>query len=143
MKASAFQVLKNNNHIHGGGSGDAHFVCQEKQTFGIADAAGDSAKGSIYDQELMCNCSIALPGQSQGAVDPKRVLKIAYEITKPKGPCTTCPINSRGNRLHCLASIRGNKLHYVSIGESIDVKFSVKKRGKSTEDLARATAELA
>lgn len=90
---------------------DAHFVCPEKQTIGVFDGVGGWAKKGInaglYAEELMSNSLIAVLGEPEGAVDPKRVLEKAYSNTNAKGSSTACII-----------TLKDNRLHYVNVGDS-------------------------
>lgn len=52
---------------------DAHFICEEKQTIGIADGVGGWTQKGVnageYARELMINSVIALQTERKGAVD--------------------------------------------------------------------------
>ncbi|XP_017255264.1 probable protein phosphatase 2C 55 isoform X1 [Daucus carota subsp. sativus] len=90
---------------------DAHFICEEKQTIGIADGVGGWTKKGVnageYARELMINSINALHTVPRGAVDPKRVLSQAYSKTKLPGSCTAC-----------LLSLNGNILRAANLGDS-------------------------
>ncbi|XP_068312581.1 probable protein phosphatase 2C 55 [Pyrus communis] len=83
---------------------DAHFICPEKQTIGVADGVGGWAKKGIdaghqYARELMNNAFIADHNPNNinvqkrkrkvavmiEAVDPRKVLQETYAKTKEKG----------------------------------------------------------
>ncbi|KAH0986541.1 hypothetical protein GBA52_013718 [Prunus armeniaca] len=63
---------------------DAHFICAQEQTIGVADGVGGWAKHGVdagqYARELMCNSIMSV--QKQTIVDPRRVLNEAYADTK-------------------------------------------------------------
>lgn len=90
---------------------DAHFICGQKQTIGIADGVGGWKKSGVnageYARELMINSVIALHAEPNGAVDPNRVLSQAYSNTKLPGSSTAC-----------LLSLNGNILQAANLGDS-------------------------
>ncbi|EEF37380.1 probable protein phosphatase 2C 55 [Ricinus communis] len=91
---------------------DAHFVCKEKDTIGVADGVGGWAKKGIdpgkYARELMENCVMVLKDEPKGSVNPRRVLEEAYLNTLSKGSSTAC-IMTLGD---------DNFLKYVNLGDS-------------------------
>ncbi|KAJ0044818.1 hypothetical protein Pint_04768 [Pistacia integerrima] len=100
---------------------DAHFVCQEKQTFGVADGVGGWNKrgidAGIYARELMTNSLIALSGlPKEAVVDPKKVLKDAYSITTAQGSSTAC-----------IVTLKDYCLHAANVGDSGFMQFRNKK----------------
>lgn len=80
---------------------DAHFMCIEEKTIGVADGVGGWAKTGVdageYSRELMTNSTIAVLNQPKGAVDPKQVLNEAYSNTKARGSSTACIITLNGH----------------------------------------------
>lgn len=90
---------------------DAHFICEEKQTIGIADGVGGWKEKGVnageYARELMINSVNALHTQPKGAVDPKRILSQAHLNTKLPGSSTAC-----------LLSLNGNILRAANVGDS-------------------------
>ncbi|KAF9596043.1 hypothetical protein IFM89_006970 [Coptis chinensis] len=99
---------------------DAHFVCEEEQTIGVADGVGGWAKYGIdageYARELMSNCELAIKNEPRGCVDPQRVLNSAYSDTLGLGSSTACII-----------TLRNKSLHAVNVGDS---GFRVFRRGE-------------
>ncbi|KAI4323031.1 hypothetical protein L6164_022670 [Bauhinia variegata] len=81
---------------------DAHFICQEKQTVGVADGVGswlaEGIDSGIYARELMANCVTALDNQPKGNIHPKMVLTEAYLNTKAEGSSTACIITLTDRR---------------------------------------------
>lgn len=73
---------------------DAHFICVDEQTIGVADGVGGWARKGVdagdYARELMTNSIIATHNQPKGDVDPKRVLYEAYLNTNVQGSSTAC-----------------------------------------------------
>ncbi|WOH06399.1 hypothetical protein DCAR_0625865 [Daucus carota subsp. sativus] len=82
---------------------DAHFICGQKQTIGIADGVGGWTRQGVnageYARELMLNSVIALDAEPNGAVIPSRVLSEAYSKTKLPGSSTACLLSLNGNIL--------------------------------------------
>lgn len=99
---------------------DAHFLCPEKKTFGVADGVGGWMKrgidAGIFARELMKNSVIALYALPEETVDPKKVLKAAYSITKAKGSSTAC-----------IVTIKDDCLHAANVGDSGFMQFRDKK----------------
>ncbi|GFY98177.1 protein phosphatase 2C family protein [Actinidia rufa] len=104
---------------------DAHFICREENTIGVADGVGGWAKRGVdageYARDLMTYSIIALHNQPKGAVDPKMVLYQAYSNTKAKGSSTACIITLTANVLRAInvgdsgfKVIRGGKIVYQS-----------------------------
>lgn len=85
---------------------DAHFICEEKQTIGIADGVGGwkdkGVNAGEYARELMINSVNALHTERKGAVDPTRVLSQAYLNTKLPGSSTACLLSLNGNVCNCV-----------------------------------------
>lgn len=89
---------------------DAHFICPQEQTIGVADGVGGWAKhgvdGGQYAREFICNSIMSV--QKQTIVDPRRVLNEAYADTKCAGSLTACIVTLRNTGL----------LHFVNVGDS-------------------------
>ncbi|KAJ7948762.1 Protein phosphatase 2C family protein [Quillaja saponaria] len=106
MVAGSFYLPKDNPKKPQGE--DAHFICLEKQTLGVADGVGGWAKkgidGGEYARQLMKNSLIAVQNQPRGAVDLKKVLREGYLQTKAQGSSTACIItlNEQKRRLHAI-----------------------------------------
>ncbi|XP_057509970.1 probable protein phosphatase 2C 55 isoform X1 [Actinidia eriantha] len=90
---------------------DAHFICAEKQTIGVADGVGGwSSKGvdaGQYARELMANSIKAIQDEEKGGVDPRRVIDEAYSNTNVEGSSTAC-----------ILTLKNNKLHAANVGDS-------------------------
>ncbi|CAI9087423.1 OLC1v1021489C1 [Oldenlandia corymbosa var. corymbosa] len=78
---------------------DAHFICDEQQTIGVADGVGGWAK---HARNLMENAIGATQKQPKGNVDPKKVLVEAFQNNYAKGSSTVCIITLKDNYLHAL-----------------------------------------
>ncbi|CAL5443059.1 unnamed protein product [Camellia sinensis] len=102
---------------------DAYFICDEKQTIGVADGIGGWAKkgidAGVYAQELMANSLLALQNEPWEAVDLNKVLNEAYLNSKPKGSSTACIITLAGHRWSPYTRHMGNILsnHFVRGGD--------------------------
>ncbi|KAK4840368.1 hypothetical protein QYF36_007087 [Acer negundo] len=76
---------------------DAHFLCREKQTLGVADGVGGWLKKGIdsgkYSRELLKNYVAALDLESRGSVNLRRVLEEAFCMTKSE-ETTKCKFKS-------------------------------------------------
>ncbi|XP_068337719.1 probable protein phosphatase 2C 55 [Pyrus communis] len=106
---------------------DAHFICPERQTIGVADGVGGWANKGIdageYARKLMNNAFIAVHNPNNineqkgkrkaadmiGAVDPRKVLQEAYAKTKEKGSSTACILS---------LNKESGVLHAVNVGDS-------------------------
>ncbi|XVF26804.1 hypothetical protein REPUB_Repub14bG0050400 [Reevesia pubescens] len=90
---------------------DAHFICCNEQTFGVADGVGGwAAKGvdsGEYARQLMVNAVMAIHEEAEGEVNPRRVLNQAYLHTKAEGSSTAC-----------ILTLRDSLLHVVNVGDS-------------------------
>ncbi|KAI8562365.1 hypothetical protein RHMOL_Rhmol03G0030700 [Rhododendron molle] len=104
---------------------DAHFMCIEEKTIGVADGVGGWAKTGVdageYSRDLMTNSTIAVLNQPKGAVDPKQVLNEAYSNTKARGSSTACIITLNGHTLRAVNMgdsgfmvVRGGRVIYQS-----------------------------
>lgn len=97
---------------------DAHFICAEKNTIGVADGVGGWAKYGVdareYARKLMENSVMAVRNQHRKSgdvdVDPIRVLHEAYANTK----------NIDGTSTACIVTLgdEGKTLHAVNVGDS-------------------------
>ena len=118
MIAGAFYIPKDNKLKPQGE--DAHFICAEEQTIGVADGVGGWARKGVdageYARELMANAVCAVEDQPEGAVDLKMVLNEAFLNTEARGSSTACILTLKG---HCL--------HAVNVGDS---GFMVIREGK-------------
>ncbi|XP_019158807.1 PREDICTED: probable protein phosphatase 2C 55 [Ipomoea nil] len=94
MVAGAFYIPKQNPAKPLGE--DAHFICSEAQTIGVADGVGGWAKMGIdtgeYARELMYNAVLSVRHQihTVGSVDPMNALDEAYVDTDAEGSSTAC-----------------------------------------------------
>lgn len=101
---------------------DAHFICDETQTVGVADGVGSWAKKGIdagdYARELMGNAffSVLEQAMEEGFVNPMQALEEAYLVTKAKGSSTAC-----------IVTLKDDFLHAVNVGDS---GFMVIREGK-------------
>ncbi|WCJ19718.1 Protein phosphatase 2C family protein [Euphorbia peplus] len=99
---------------------DAHFICPEKNTIGVADGVGGWAARGVdsgkYSRGLMNNSLIALEKEIAGYVNPSKVLDTAFENTILKGSYTACII-----------ALNGKFLDYVNVGDSGLMVFRDKK----------------
>ncbi|KAM7474839.1 hypothetical protein LguiB_022082 [Lonicera macranthoides] len=95
---------------------DAHFICEEKHTIGVADGVGGCAKNGIdageYARELMRNCFMFLLthenyNNNEEIVDPKLVLTQAFKVT-----------NLAGSSTACLITLAPDGLNIVNVGDS-------------------------
>ncbi|KAF7148454.1 hypothetical protein RHSIM_Rhsim03G0031700 [Rhododendron simsii] len=104
---------------------DSHFICAEKQIFGVADGVGGWAKKGIdpgeYARELMENAVFAIEDKPEGGVNPMAVLNEAFLNTEAQGSSTACILTLKGDVLHAVnigdsgfAVIRGWKIVYKS-----------------------------
>lgn len=109
MIAGSFYLAKKNDLKPLGE--DAHFICDEQQTIGVADGVGGWARmgidSGIYARELMDNAVCSIQDQPEGAVDPKQVLKEAFLNTESEGASTAC-----------IMTLKDNFLHAVNLGDS-------------------------
>ncbi|GAB4851686.1 hypothetical protein Ancab_031090 [Ancistrocladus abbreviatus] len=91
---------------------DAHFICAEEQTFGVADGVGACSKHGVdpgkYARNLMTNCAIAVQSQPRGSVDPKWVLTEGHSKTELEGSSTACIVTLTDNHY----------LHAANLGDS-------------------------
>ncbi|KAI9165238.1 hypothetical protein LWI28_010224 [Acer negundo] len=86
---------------------DAHFLCQENSTFGLADGVGGWFKKGIdsgeYARQLMNNSLMLILNQeAKGAVNLKRVLQKAFSMTKSKGSSTALIVTLKDHSLYAL-----------------------------------------
>ena len=80
---------------------DAHFICAEKQTIGVADGVGGWSNKGVdagqYARELIANCIKAIQDEEKGEVDPRRVIDEAYSNTNVEGSSTACILTLKNN----------------------------------------------
>lgn len=83
---------------------DSHFICAEKETFGVADGVGGWAKKGVdagkYARALMFNSELAVQHQPVGWVDPRKVLDEAFSKTEARGSSTACILTLTGHVCH-------------------------------------------
>lgn len=93
------------------GGEDAHFICVDQRTIGVADGVGGWADLGVdagqYARELMSNSVSAIKEEPKGSVDPSRVLEKAYTSTKARGSSTACII-----------ALTDQGIHAVNLGDS-------------------------
>lgn len=94
---------------------DAHFICAEENTIGVADGVGGWALSGVdageYARKLMDNSAMAVHNQHRkSGVDPKEVLHEAYANTK----------NILGTSTACIVTFnnKDGTLHAVNVGDS-------------------------
>ncbi|KAF8380016.1 hypothetical protein HHK36_027485 [Tetracentron sinense] len=99
---------------------DAHFICVDEHTIGVADGVGGWARKGVdsgeYARELMNNSVMAVYSEPKGAVNPLMVLNKAYSNTKAEGSSTAC-----------IVTLTGQWLYAVNVGDS---GFVVVREGK-------------
>ncbi|KAK6274563.1 hypothetical protein POUND7_004272 [Theobroma cacao] len=110
MLSGSFYIAKDRDSRPQGD--DSHFICEEKQTIGLADGVGGwSSHGvdaGLYARELMNNSLLAILTQPDRQVDPMEVLNEAFRKTKAEGSSTVCIITLQED----------NILHAVNMGDS-------------------------
>lgn len=78
------------------GGEDAHFICEEEGVIGVADGVGGWADVGVdageYARQLMSHSVSAIQEDSEGLVDPTKVLEKAHADTKVMGSSTACII---------------------------------------------------
>ncbi|KAK4840191.1 hypothetical protein QYF36_001892 [Acer negundo] len=91
---------------------EAHFLCREKLTLGVADGIGGWLKKGIdsgeYSRELLKNSVAALDLENRGSANLRRVLEEAFCMTKSEGSSTPCIITLRDDdhdHEHCLNAL--------------------------------------
>ncbi|CAJ1942591.1 unnamed protein product [Sphenostylis stenocarpa] len=88
------------------GGEDAHFICVDEQTVGVADGVGGWAdvgvNAGLFARELMSHSVRAIEEEPKGSVDPARVLEKAHSFTKAKGSSTACIITLTDMGLHAI-----------------------------------------
>ncbi|OIT38084.1 PREDICTED: probable protein phosphatase 2C 55 [Nicotiana attenuata] len=115
MVAGSFYIPKTNEEKPLGE--DAHFICAEEQTIGVADGVGGWAKKGIdsgkYSRELMENAELFIQKQKQDDkssttnIDLMNVLNEAFLNTKAMGSSTAC-----------MLTLANDTLHAVNVGDS-------------------------
>ncbi|XWS61592.1 hypothetical protein CRYUN_Cryun07bG0138900 [Craigia yunnanensis] len=110
MLSGSFYIAKDRDSRPQGD--DGHFICEEKQTIGLADGVGGwSSQGvdaGLYARELMNNSLLAILTQPDRQVDPMKVLNEAFRKTEAEGSSTACIITLN----------EGTMLHAVNMGDS-------------------------
>ncbi|XP_057755961.1 probable protein phosphatase 2C 55 [Arachis stenosperma] len=110
MVASGFYIPKSNPEKPLGE--DAHFICEEESTMGVADGVGGWAKHGIdageYARELMLNVQNAVKQEPEGYVNLKRVLDEAYLQTKANGSSTASIVTVDNDQV----------FHGINVGDS-------------------------
>lgn len=87
---------------------DAHFICEENQTFGVADGVGGWARLGIdageFARQLMYHAERAIKEEPKGAINLMRVLKKAFSDTKAMGGSTACIATLR-DEVYCFLTL--------------------------------------
>ncbi|XP_055823249.1 probable protein phosphatase 2C 55 [Solanum dulcamara] len=92
---------------------DAHFICIEEETIGVADGVGGWAKKGVdsgeYSRQLVKNAELSIHKQKDQwyKIDPMKVLNEAYFNTKCKGSSTAC-----------ILTLTCDIVHAVNVGDS-------------------------
>ncbi|XXG49034.1 hypothetical protein AAC387_Pa02g3324 [Persea americana] len=98
---------------------DAHFICEEDQTFGVADGVGGWASMGVdageFARQLIYHAECAIKDEPKGAINLMRVLEKAFSNTRAIGGSTAC-----------IAALRDEYIHAVNIGDS---GFMVVRKG--------------
>ncbi|XP_028091280.1 probable protein phosphatase 2C 55 isoform X2 [Camellia sinensis] len=101
---------------------DAHFICLEKQTIGIADGVGGWSKYGVdagqYARQLMANSVDAIQNAQEGYLHPSRILSQAYSKTNVQGSSTACILALKNNRLR-VANIGDSGFMLIRKGENV------------------------
>ncbi|KAG9154237.1 hypothetical protein Leryth_000706 [Lithospermum erythrorhizon] len=127
LKAASIYLPKDDEEKPRGD--DAHFICAQKNTIGIADGVGGWIKrgvdAGVYARELMANSMITILDQDN-YLDPKNILEKAYSMTKAKGSSTACIITLCGNSLHA-ANVGDSRFLVIRDG-SVIFKSEIQQR---------------
>ncbi|KAK6785579.1 hypothetical protein RDI58_019034 [Solanum bulbocastanum] len=92
---------------------DAHFICREEETIGVADGIGSWAKKGIdsgeYSRQLVRNAELSIQKQKdqRNKIHPMEVLNEAYFNTKCQGSSTAC-----------ILTLACDTIHAVNVGDS-------------------------
>ncbi|KAA8528218.1 hypothetical protein F0562_035531 [Nyssa sinensis] len=120
MACGAFYIPKEKHSKPQGD--DAHFICIEKQTIGVADGVGGWTKKGVdagqYARELMANSVNTIQNETRGDVDPRRVLHEAYSYTNVEGSSTACILTLKDNHLH-VANVGDSGFLLIREGEDV------------------------
>ncbi|CAI9087421.1 OLC1v1021487C1 [Oldenlandia corymbosa var. corymbosa] len=85
---------------------DAHFICDEQQTIGVADGVGGWSRygidSGVYARKLMDNAVESIQQQPKGKVNPGKVLADAFFNNEAEGGSTACIITLKNNALHAV-----------------------------------------
>ncbi|KAB5556887.1 hypothetical protein DKX38_007796 [Salix brachista] len=88
------------------GGEDAHFICEDEQTIGVADGVGGWADVGVnageFSRELMSHSVSAIQEEPNGSIDPARVLEKAHAKTKAQGSSTACIITLKSEGIHAI-----------------------------------------
>ncbi|KAJ4831680.1 hypothetical protein Tsubulata_051591 [Turnera subulata] len=111
---------------------DAHFICIDKQTIGLADGVGGySNKGidaGVYARELIMNAENATKNLQMDQLTPIRVLTEAYGRTKARGASTACIITLDNNNRLLAANVGDCRFMVIRNGAHI-FKSPIQQRG--------------
>ena len=73
---------------------DAHFICEDDQTFGVADGVGGWASMGVdageFARQLIYHAECAIKDEPKGAINLMRVLEKAFSNTRAIGGSTAC-----------------------------------------------------
>ncbi|KAH0764571.1 hypothetical protein KY285_000442 [Solanum tuberosum] len=100
---------------------DAHFICVEEETIGVADGIGGWAKKGInsgeYSRQLVRNAELSIhkPKDQRNQIHPMEVLNEAYFNMKCQGSSTAC-----------ILTLTCDIVHAVNVGDN---RFVVKRDG--------------
>ncbi|XP_060188624.1 probable protein phosphatase 2C 55 [Lycium barbarum] len=110
MAAGVFYIPKYNKAPLGE---DAHFICIEEETLGVADGVAGWAKKGIdsgeYSRQLVKNAELSIHKQKErgNKIHPMKVLNEAYFNTKSQGSSTAC-----------ILTLTCDIVHAVNVGDS-------------------------
>ncbi|XP_059662196.1 probable protein phosphatase 2C 80 isoform X2 [Cornus florida] len=120
MVCGAFYIPKEKSRTPQGD--DAHFICEESQTIGVADGVGGWWKSGVdageYARQLITNCVNAIQNKARSDVDPRKVLDEAYSKTNVKGSSTACILTLKDNHLHA-ANVGDSGFLLIREGEDV------------------------
>uniref|UniRef100_A0A3Q7HF99 Protein phosphatase n=1 Tax=Solanum lycopersicum TaxID=4081 RepID=A0A3Q7HF99_SOLLC len=112
---------------------DAHFICGEEETIGVADGVGSWARKGIdpgeYSRQLVRNAELSIQKQKdqRNKIDPMEVLNEAYLNTKCQGSSTACILTLSCDTIHA-ANVGDSR--FVVIRDGVIVyKSEIQQRG--------------